>query len=225
MADFAALPLFTDALIADTQHLDDEEFGRYMRLLIVCWRSPQCRMPNDPAWICKRLRVETLRYDSVVKPLIEEFFSHDADADADAYKWITQKRLKKEWKYTFEKREKNKAAAKSRWDKEKRSCKRISKRNAPSPSPSPTPTKTPLPPKGGTGFNSGFSEEGTFNIERCLSDRDRDAARKAAPGWDMNGYLIPTYNERINSGESPPPDKPAAAFIGWCRSYTKGKPP
>lgn len=138
MADFAALPLFTDALIADTQHLDDEEFGRYMRLLIVTWRSPQCRIPNDKQWLAKRLRLSPLQYDTLVQPLINEFFSADADADANASQWLTQKRLKKEWKYTHEKREKNRSAAKSRWENEKELCKRISKRNAPSPSPSPT---------------------------------------------------------------------------------------
>lgn len=225
MADFAALPLFTDALIADTQHLDDEEFGRYLRLLIVTWRSPQCRVPNDKQWIAKRLRLEPLQYDQLIQPLIEEFFSADADAGADAQKWLTQKRLKKEWKYTFEKREKNRAAAKSRWEKEKKPCKRISKRNAPTPSPTPSPTKSPLPPKGAApAARSLYSDSGYFDIERGLSDDDRAAAKRNAPGWDIHG-LISTYNEGINSGQREAPKKPAAAFIAWCAAYTKGKAP
>jgi len=131
MAEFASLPLFTDALLADTGHLSDEEFGRYMRLMVICWRSPQCRIPNDKTWISKRLRLDPLQYDSEVASMIEEFFTSDRN-------FLTQKRLKKEWKYVFVKRRKNRAAAKSRWNKEKTPC----ERNAPSPSPSPSPSPT-----------------------------------------------------------------------------------
>lgn len=145
MAEFAALPIFTDAMIADTSHLSDKEFGRYMRLLMVCWRSPQCRIPNDSAWIAKRLRLDSLQYDAEIQPLIEEFFSAECSGNANAYahtcKWITQKRLLKEFVHVRNKVEKNRAAAKSRWDKEKTTCERISKRNAPTPTPTPTSNK------------------------------------------------------------------------------------
>lgn len=47
MADFPALPLMTDAYIADTQHLTNEEHGIYLRLLMFAWRTPDCALPND----------------------------------------------------------------------------------------------------------------------------------------------------------------------------------
>lgn len=47
MAEFPALPIFTDALLGDTQHLSAAEFGGYMLMLIVAWRSPDCALPND----------------------------------------------------------------------------------------------------------------------------------------------------------------------------------
>lgn len=202
-----------------------------MRLLIVTWRSPQCRIPDDKQWIAKRLRLEPLQYDGLIKPIIDEFFMADADAHAGA-RFLTQKRLKKEWNYTSEKREKNKAAAKSRWEKEKEPCERISKRNAPTPSPTPSPTKTPLPPKGGApaargGLNFGKGEGGAaapFNIDPHLSDDDRLKARQAAPGWDIY-FLMRTYNESVSSGRLDKPRYPARHFVAWCASYTKGKQP
>lgn len=47
MAEFPSLPLFTDAYIADTQHLTNEEHGVYLRLLMFAWRSPDCALPED----------------------------------------------------------------------------------------------------------------------------------------------------------------------------------
>ncbi len=47
MAEFPSLPLYTDAYIADTQHLTNEEHGAYLRLLMFAWRSPDCALPND----------------------------------------------------------------------------------------------------------------------------------------------------------------------------------
>jgi hypothetical protein len=44
LAEFPALPLFTDAILADTAHLSHEEFGAYMRILILMWRTPECRI-------------------------------------------------------------------------------------------------------------------------------------------------------------------------------------
>ncbi len=52
MADFPALPLFTDAYLADCSHLSDAEHGRYLRLLMLVWLSPECRVPNDDKFGC-----------------------------------------------------------------------------------------------------------------------------------------------------------------------------
>src|SRR6266568_1440583 len=52
MAEFPILPLKTDALIADTQHLSTEEFGAYMRLLIAMWRNG-AKLPNKPVELAR----------------------------------------------------------------------------------------------------------------------------------------------------------------------------
>lgn len=38
MAELPALPLFTDAMLADTGHMSAEAFGAYVRILLVMWR-------------------------------------------------------------------------------------------------------------------------------------------------------------------------------------------
>lgn len=47
MAQFPQLPLWTDAYLADTTHLNATEHGAYLLLLIAAWRSPDCALPND----------------------------------------------------------------------------------------------------------------------------------------------------------------------------------
>jgi uncharacterized protein YdaU (DUF1376 family) len=126
MASFPALPLWTDAYLADTNHLTDAEHGLYLRLLMVMWRSPRCRVPNDDAWLARRLNHSETHIANALRPLIKEFFSSTGN-------WLYQKRLLKEWKWCTAKSKKNSDAANVRWDNEKH----ISERNAPTPTPTP----------------------------------------------------------------------------------------
>ena len=47
MAEFPALPLWTDAYLGDTRHLTQAQHGAYLLLLITAWRTPDCSLPND----------------------------------------------------------------------------------------------------------------------------------------------------------------------------------
>jgi uncharacterized protein YdaU (DUF1376 family) len=49
MAKFPAMPLWTDAYLADTRDLTTTEHGAYLLLLMCAWRSPDCALPNDDA--------------------------------------------------------------------------------------------------------------------------------------------------------------------------------
>lgn len=134
MAEFPALPIWTDAYLADCSHLTDAEHGIYLQLLMLMWRSPDCRIPNDDEWIARKFRRDANAVRTHIRPLMQEFCDIGVS-------WITQKRLQKEWKWCSEKREKNKASANTRWNKDSDSCerisKRISKRNAPTPITTP----------------------------------------------------------------------------------------
>jgi len=73
MAEYPAMPLFTDAIIADCMHLTGEEFGHYMRLLIFCWRTTDCRLPNDDLRLRTMLGLTPKKWLSI-KPILLSFF-------------------------------------------------------------------------------------------------------------------------------------------------------
>jgi uncharacterized protein YdaU (DUF1376 family) len=112
VAKYPALPLWTDALIADTTHLSHSEFGIYMRILIAMWRTPGCRIPKDKKWLCVHFDQPIEIIDSTFMPIFREFCQN-------AGKWLIQKRLQKEYQFVARSRQKNGSAAKARWDKEK----------------------------------------------------------------------------------------------------------
>lgn len=111
-----AFLLYVDDYEAATVHLSIEEDGAYMRLLRLQWRSPNCRLPNDHEWIRRRLRVSQDVYDSVIVRVLTEFFSSDGN-------YLFQQRLCDEYEKLLETKAQRTAAAKSRWDKEKDTCK------------------------------------------------------------------------------------------------------
>jgi len=117
MSAFPHLPLFTDAWVADTKHLSRLERGTYFDLLVLMWRVPNCRVPNDDAWLGKRLGMTADEVTNELRPIITEFCQIDGN-------WITQKRLKREWDWCLRNSKKRSDAAKSRWQKEKGVSKR-----------------------------------------------------------------------------------------------------
>jgi uncharacterized protein YdaU (DUF1376 family) len=74
MADYPAMPLMTDAYLADTQHLSNEEHGVYLRLLIIAWRSPDCSLPDDDKRLAIMLGVTLIRWRDKLKPVIAPFW-------------------------------------------------------------------------------------------------------------------------------------------------------
>lgn len=58
MAEFPALPIFTDAFIADTVHLTAAQTGAYFMLLMVAWRTSDCCLPNDDNQLCRFARMD-----------------------------------------------------------------------------------------------------------------------------------------------------------------------
>lgn len=151
MADFPALPLWTDAYMADTMHLTLEEHGAYLKLLMIAWRSTECSLPDNDKRIAQILSISERRWKEKLRPIIASFWTI-----CDG-KW-TQKRLLHERKFQEKIRERNTAAANARWLKDKNSndagassthhpiedttsVPNMSQTDAPSPSPSPSPTK------------------------------------------------------------------------------------
>lgn len=124
MAEFPALPLWTDAWVADTHHLGIFARGLYFDLLVLMWRTPGCRVPADRAWLMARLHISGDVFDNELKPLIKEFCERIADT-------YMQKRLAREFEWVKARKISAQENAKRRWDKEKGLC----GGNAPTPTP------------------------------------------------------------------------------------------
>lgn len=121
--------------MADCGHLSDAEAGLYLRLLMVMWRAPEQRIPNDDEWLGKRFGKDQNQTINLIRPLIREFCTCDGN-------WITQKRLTKEWEYVKAASLRHSAAAKSRWEKQRATSNSIAASHVPSNAPTPTPTPT-----------------------------------------------------------------------------------
>ena len=134
MAEFPALPIWTDAYLADCSHLTDAEHGRYFLLLMAMWRAPDCRLPNDDKWLARKFSRSESDIANLFRPLISEFCQCSGN-------WITQKRLLQERGYVQRTSKKQSDIAKARWNKKKG----VSHGNAPAGNaPTPTPTPTPI---------------------------------------------------------------------------------
>jgi uncharacterized protein YdaU (DUF1376 family) len=71
---FPYLPLSTDAYLADTRHLTAEEHGAYLLLLMMAWRSPDCRLPDDDVKLARWASV-TPRVWKRLKPTVMAFWT------------------------------------------------------------------------------------------------------------------------------------------------------
>lgn len=145
------IPLYVDDFEAATAHLTPEEDGVYNRLLRLCWRTPGCSVPNDDAWIARKIRLSPTDYERVARPVIDEFFRVQRGR-------LFQKRLREEYEnITRKKSVRQKAGSaggrqKAAKSKEKPSS--IAKdllgdtRAFPEPYPESEKKDSPLPPKG-----------------------------------------------------------------------------
>lgn len=73
MADFPAMPLWTDAIIGDTTHLTTFEFGVYMKLLIAGWRTRRCCLPRSKKLLARYSGISMTQWDRI-EDVILPFF-------------------------------------------------------------------------------------------------------------------------------------------------------
>lgn len=110
MAQFPAIPLFTDAYLGDTTHLTTIEHGAYLLLLMTMWRAGGS-LPSEDRMLTRytKLRLDQWRK---MKPVIMEFFE---EKDGK----ITQKRLTDELGLALQRSAGQAHKAKARWLKNK----------------------------------------------------------------------------------------------------------
>lgn len=104
MAEFPAMPLFTDAYLGDTTHLTTLEHGAYLLLLVAQWRSRDCRLPDDDNLLARYTKCGPAEWRKI-REILSPFFLIRGGF------WI-QLRLQDEWNFVRDKREKNIRAGK-----------------------------------------------------------------------------------------------------------------
>lgn len=141
MAEYPAIPLWTDAYIADTTHLTNEEHGVYLRLLMFAWRSENCALPDNDKRLALMVGLSPKKWQTL-RATIEQFFTVENGT------W-TQKRLTREREFVTRQSEKNRAAAEARWKPKPRKENNVANADAtPGDMPdgcvtdAPTPTPT-----------------------------------------------------------------------------------
>jgi uncharacterized protein YdaU (DUF1376 family) len=167
MAEFPALPLWTDAYLGDTTHLTTIEHGAYFLLLLAMWRTRDCSLPSDDRLLARYTRLTAGQW-ARIKPVIMPFFDVSGDR-------ITQGRLTDEAKLVRQNSKKASDAARARWLKDKETGDadagaKQSGRSAPTPTPTPTPTED-------SGAKAPLSAEPPLELTPTEVERDfeRDA--------------------------------------------------
>lgn len=114
MAEFPALPLWTDAYLADTRHLSTAQHGAYLLLLMEAWRRPRKTLPDDDALLAKLVSATADEW-AALKPVVMAFWKRDGRSK----EW-GQKRLKIEAEYLATRRAMQRDRAAKRWNSEKK---------------------------------------------------------------------------------------------------------
>jgi uncharacterized protein YdaU (DUF1376 family) len=117
------IPLYVDDFDAATAHLSVEEDGAYNRLLRLCWRTPGCSLPEDAAWIARKLRLSSDDFQRIAEPVLAEFFVVIRGR-------FVQRRLKREYDDISRKRLARKLAGKIGGEIKARNAKAKSPSNA-----------------------------------------------------------------------------------------------
>lgn len=78
------MPLYVTDYLTDTLDLSAEEHGCYLLLMMLCWRRPNCDLPNDMEWLKRSVRsmasdMHGNRFNRIVPRLLERFFKLDID--------------------------------------------------------------------------------------------------------------------------------------------------
>lgn len=138
MADLPCMPFWTDAYLADTQHLTTEEHGAYLLLLFQAWRSHDCSLADDDDMLARQARVSPAKWKGM-KAIVMAFWT----LDKRRKRWV-QKRLKIEREKASVKKAKARDSAATRWKgKEKDDANALRTQCYPEPNPEPIekPTK------------------------------------------------------------------------------------
>ena len=192
MAEFPALPLFTDAYLADTRHLTLEEHGLYMLMLMTAWRDRSCSLPADEREICRLLGVDPRRWRRV-SPNVLALWNEENGR-------ISQRRLAKERERCARSSAKNAENARARWLKKNETGDANASLRARVPEPEPEPYKeretTSRPPNGGANGHD-LEEKKAEEVWDHVEWLQRRAKRSDRSVRSWLGKLVKEYGDPI----------------------------
>lgn len=222
MAEFPALPLWTDAFVGDTTHLSCEEVGAYILLLFAAWRRPGCDLPDDDKFLAHITRCDVRTWRKRYRPVLAPLH-----AIQDGL-W-TQKRLTKERKHVADLSKRMRENAERRWNKNNglahANADAVGYANAYAPIPIVSKKERIMPDKSGLRVSEtkGYSEDFeafwkayptdnnmpkklAFRAWQKLTPEKRVAAARAIPGFrsycDQNkSWYRTVYADRFLSQE------------------------
>lgn len=132
MAEFPAMPLWTDAYLADTSHLTTLEHGAYLLLLMVMWRTRDKSLPDDDKLLARYCKLTPSQWRRM-KPIIRDFFTVEGGC------W-RQSRLTDEANAVKQHRERQaKAGRASALKRKGRHSTTVQPKGNQTPTPTPTP--------------------------------------------------------------------------------------
>ena len=85
-------PLWIDAFQRDTQHLEADEVGAYLLILMAMWTRESCDFPDDDTRLARVSRVSIRLWKSRIGPTLRAFFRTDGGM-------LVSKRLREEATY------------------------------------------------------------------------------------------------------------------------------
>lgn len=134
MAEFPAMPLWTDAYLSDTKHLTCIEHGAYLLLLIVAWRAKSHTLPNDDKLLARYCGLSVKQWCRI-RPHLEPFFKVEGGF------WISERLLREiniVRRLTLQRSNAGKANALKRWKRDATAALRLHNGEI---APTPTPIK------------------------------------------------------------------------------------
>jgi len=188
MAEFPALPLWTDAYLADTRHLNRDQHGAYLLLLMEAWRRQDCSLPDNDE-ILATLACASPEEWALLKPVVMAFWTFDKRRKV----W-RQKRLCSERTFLDRKRVQNRDKAVYRWKHTKKqyavAMPNACQSNAPTPTPTPTEEREERKKDNNTVLKG---KNGAYAFQHgCvrLTEEHLEKWRAAFPHISVTGTLI-----------------------------------
>jgi uncharacterized protein YdaU (DUF1376 family) len=219
VSKFPSMPVFVDAFLADTIHLNAEETGAYTTLLYVAWKMPGNRLPDVDKHLAKWARCTPKRWKKI-KPTIMAFWQL-----SDGF-W-TQKRLHREFQYVSDRaaRSRQNGALGGRPNTGKTSVSDNPagySQDTQKQTQNVTHSKAPIHIPNPKGYQNIPSDEvRPAPVYKFVSEAALNEVPKIAPGWDRQELLTRFMNWK-GSRNARDMD---AAFKAWVKKITNGKPP